>query len=98
MYSQTLGPFRKWYNRLAGKMLLPRISVVVARGRVDPYGRDVENPSDNVQEWPAWAFLCDECTKLVFPSVNYHEDIHFVIPLKNAETRVRVIPQLSLTL
>ena len=33
MYSQTLGPFRKWYNRLAGKMLLPRISVVVARGR-----------------------------------------------------------------
>ena len=72
--------------------------VVVARGRVDPYGRDVENPSDNVQEWPAWAFLCDECTKLVFPSVNYHEDVHFVIPLKNAETRVRVIPQLSLTL
>ena len=33
MYSQTLGPFKKWYNRLAGRMVLPRVSVVVARGR-----------------------------------------------------------------
>lgn len=32
MYSQTLGPIRKWFNRLAGKILLPKISVVVPRG------------------------------------------------------------------
>lgn len=32
MYSQTLGPFKKWFNRLAGKTLMPKISVVVPRG------------------------------------------------------------------
>ncbi len=33
MYSQTLGPFGKWYNRLACRIFLPKISIVVARGR-----------------------------------------------------------------
>jgi colanic acid/amylovoran biosynthesis protein len=32
MYSETLGPFKKWYNRIAGKMFLPRITVVAPRG------------------------------------------------------------------
>jgi len=58
--------------------------VVVAKGRIEPRGRDIDKPSNNMQEWPGWAFLCYECTKLVFPSVTYHEDTPFIIPLLNS--------------
>jgi ParB family chromosome partitioning protein len=57
--------------------------VIVSRGRIDPHGRDTENPGDHMQTWPAWLFVCDECSKLVVPSIEYHEDIPFVIPLLN---------------
>jgi ParB-like chromosome segregation protein Spo0J len=57
--------------------------VVVARGRLEPYGNDMENTTDNLQEWFAWGHLCTECTELVYPSIEYHEDIPFIIPLMN---------------
>jgi len=61
--------------------------VVVAKGRIDPRGRDVYKPSNDIQKWPGWAFLCDECTKLVFPSVTYHKDTPFIIPFLNPVQR-----------
>jgi ParB/RepB/Spo0J family partition protein len=62
--------------------------VVVAKGRVDPRGRDVARPSENIQEWPAWAFLCGRCTELVFPSMEYHENTPFIIAFKNVTGQI----------
>jgi hypothetical protein len=57
--------------------------VVVAKGSIDPWGRDIENPTDDIQEWPAWFYLCGKCTELVFPSVEYHENTPFTITYRN---------------
>ncbi len=57
--------------------------VGVAKGRLDPWGRDVENATENIQEWRARFFLCTECTELVYPSIEYHEDTPYIIPLTN---------------
>ena len=57
--------------------------VVVARGRVDPCGSDEDDPGDDIQSWPAWLFLCDECVRRIFPAVEFHPDLSFIIPLKN---------------
>jgi hypothetical protein len=58
--------------------------VVVAKGRIDPWGRDVADTNQDIQKWPAWAFLCGDCTELVFPSVEYHEETSFTIAFRNA--------------
>jgi ParB-like chromosome segregation protein Spo0J len=57
--------------------------VVATKECINPRDKGVENTADNMQEWPAWFFLCGECTELVFPSVEYHEDVPFVITLRN---------------
>jgi hypothetical protein len=58
--------------------------VVVAKGRIDPWDKDVADTTQDIQEWPAWAFLCGECTELVLPSVEFHEDTPFTIAFRNA--------------
>jgi ParB-like chromosome segregation protein Spo0J len=57
--------------------------VVVARGRVNPRGGDVDDPGDDLPLWPAWLFLCDECVRMIFPAVEFHEDLPFIVPLLN---------------